>query len=226
MYRLSTCRASAVAYVVADTHRRSWNMQQAAKHGAALSLQSQQLEKLQTSVESGNLALIGHITTLTSQGVIPSKTPVQCALSGHEIPPKCSVRKRAKQGADYTFRLRLPRRLVNCVWEFGLYERDCVWTLQLKPINIRPASTYVFDFVRAGDVGAVRRLLESGQMSIHDRQTFKNGSRSLLEVSEIHYHSRLRAVLLTVNRWQRVTATLSFADFCCRRPRIFMITQS
>jgi len=226
MYLISKCIASVVAYIVADTHRRSWNMQQAARYGAALSLHSQQLEKLQTSVESGNRALIGHITTLASQQVIPSNTTIQYTVPGHDIPPKRSVRKRAKKVADYTFRLHLPRRFVDCVWDFGLQECDSVWTIQIKPINIRPASTYVFDFVRAGDVGAVRGLLESGQLSIHDRQTSKNGSKSLLEVSGIHYHSRLRAVLLTVDRWQRAAAALSCVDSCCRRPRTFMIPQS
>jgi hypothetical protein len=201
-------------------------MRETARHAAALSLQSQQLERLQASVESGNLALVGHITAFASQQVISYDEPVQRTVTGHKMSPNRSVRKWAKQGRDYTFRLRLPRRLVNCVWEFGVHECDNVWTFQLKPINIRPAHTYVFDFVRAGDTDAVRELLRSGQLSVHDRQLTSKGSKSLLEVSSMHYRSYVRAGPLTSNRWQRVKVTLSSAGSCCGRPHISMTTQS
>jgi hypothetical protein len=186
--------------LVANPRRRLWNMQQTANHAAALSLQSRQLERLQASVQSGNLALFGHITTFASQQIASCDEPAQRTVSKQHISPTRLARKRVKQGIDYTFRLRLPRRLVDCVWEFGVHECDNVWTFQLKPINIRPAHTFVFDFVRAGDTDAVRELLRSGQLSVHDRQASKNGNKTLLEVSGAHQYPCLRAVLLTSDR--------------------------
>jgi hypothetical protein len=68
-----------------------------------------------------------------------------------------------------------------------MHECDNVWTFQLSPINIRPAHTYVFDFVRAGDVEAVRDLLRSRKLSVRDCEETNRGVSTLLEVSLLHF---------------------------------------
>lgn len=66
-------------------------------------------------------------------------------------------------------RIALPRYFTNCVWEFGLQESGDGWAMHLYPINERPRDSFVFDVVRSGRVPAVRALLESGSLSIHDQ---------------------------------------------------------
>lgn len=87
----------------------------------------------------------------------------------------------------HRYRLALPRWLVGCVWEFSMHECDSVWTFQLAPINIRPAHTYAFDFVRGGDVGAVRELLRSRKLSVRDCEQTERGVSNMLEVSSLRF---------------------------------------
>ena len=77
-----------------------------------------------------------------------------------------------------------------------MHECDSVWTFQLSPINIRPAHTVAFDFVRAGDVGAVRELLRSRKLSVRDCEQTNNGVSTLLEVSILRPELFLEASLL------------------------------
>jgi hypothetical protein len=93
--------------------------------------------------------------------------------------------KRPRNSTEYKFRLALPQRLVKCIWEFSIHKCDNAWTFQLKPVNIRPARTYAFDFVRTGDVSAVRELLRSRQLSVQDRESSWRGSGTLLDVSDV-----------------------------------------
>lgn len=63
------------------------------------------------------------------------------------------------------FRIALPRYFTECVWEFGLQESGNGWAI----VNERPLESFVFDVVRSGSVPAVRRLLESGSLSMQDQ---------------------------------------------------------
>jgi hypothetical protein len=194
-------------------------VRESARHAAALTLQAQRLDMLQSSVESGNLALIGHITTFASQQATNSGgNTIQQAHEDRSVMGRRKLPKKPKNGTEYKFRLALPRRLVKCIWEFSVHECDNAWTFQLSPVNVRPARTYAFDFVRAGDVGAVRELMKSRQLSIRDREPSSNGNGTLLEVRDVQWVLFLQAGLLTVNRWQHGMATSSFADSSCERP--------
>jgi hypothetical protein len=172
-------------------------VRESARHAAALSLQAQRLVMLQTAVESGNLALMGHITTSASRKVDPAGNPSQQTHDNGHVVGRRSPRKRPKNSTEYKFLLALPHRLVKCIWEFSVHECDNAWTFQLKPVNIRPARTYAFDFVRAGDVRAVRELIRSRQLSAQDREPSSNGSRTLLEVGDMHQSLHLLPGLIT-----------------------------
>jgi hypothetical protein len=162
-------------------------VRESARHAAALTLQAQRLDQLQSSVESGNSALIGQITTFASQKATRvGETPVQQAQEDRSVTGRRKLPQRSRNGTEYKFRLALPHRLVKCIWEFSVHGCDNAWTFQLSPVNIRPARTYAFDFVRAGDVNTVRELMRSRQLSIRDREPSSRGSRTLLEVSEVH----------------------------------------
>ena len=91
---------------------------------------------------------------------------------------------RQKRDRSYRLRLSLPRWFVNCVWELAVHEADGVWTTQIWPVNLRHHDAVVFEYVQSGDVEAVSRLLQSGQLSMRDRMLSVDGVRhwSLVEV--------------------------------------------
>lgn len=80
----------------------------------------------------------------------------------------------------------LPRWFVNCVWELGVHEADGVWTTQIWPVNLRPSSSVVFDYVASGDVEAVRELLRSGHLSVRDQAQDEYEDMSIFEVGNTH----------------------------------------
>jgi hypothetical protein len=162
-------------------------MRESAKHAASFTFQSQKLERLQASVESGNTALIERVKAFATETMASRTEPVQQQKLDTDMGISRSSRGQGRRGRVHKCRLALPRWLVGCVWEFGVHERDSVWTFQLSPVNLRPAHTYVFDFVRAGDVEAVRELLKSRKLSVRDREQrddFVFGELTLLEVRE------------------------------------------
>jgi hypothetical protein len=143
-------------------------MQQTA---TALALQNQHVERLKDSIETGNATLIGHIASLSHTGMISAnrssshQTPTS-ALDKDPNVLRCESTKRTKAR---TYRLRLPSWLIDCVWEFGVHTSANAWTAQIYTVNVRPWNSCVFDAVRSGDTKAVRRLLESGRLSLRDR---------------------------------------------------------
>lgn len=72
---------------------------------------------------------------------------------------------------------------MSCVLECGVRESEGVWTAQIWPVNVRPESAVVFDYVRSGDVEAVRGLLQSGQLTMRDHAHLAERNLLLLEVS-------------------------------------------
>lgn len=184
-----------------------------------MTLQSQHLERLQASIESGKVDLIDHITDFASR-VATRQGSVSPFSSNTNISANERGSRPCRRYRNWQIRLPLPRWLVGCVWEFGMHERDNVWTFQLCPINLRPAHTYVFDFVRAGDVGAVRELISSRQLSVHDREPTWNGHRTLLEASHMAYN--ISSSLLTSDRWQLGEDISGYANSFCKRPHILM----
>jgi hypothetical protein len=81
-------------------------------------------------------------------------------------------------------RLALPPWLSHYVWEFAAHELDGAWNFSVRPVNIRPYGTFVFDVVRSGNVEAVRKLLTSGELCVSDHEDgYYRGHSSLLIVS-------------------------------------------
>lgn len=84
-------------------------------------------------------------------------------------------------------RLALPRWLSHYVWEFAAHKLDSAWNFSVRPVNIRPYGTFVFDVVRSGNVEAVRKLLASGELSVSDHEdVYYRGHNSLLSVSSMY----------------------------------------
>lgn len=161
-------------------------MREAARHASALTIQSQHLARLEASIESGKVALLDRMTGFTSHMVTNETTKQQLFSSSH-TKAKMLLRKGSKGDKSRKFRLTLSRWLVGCVWEFGVQRNEGVWNIQIKPINVRPAHTYVFDFVREGHVMAVRELMKSRELSVHDCEAGSKGPFTLLEVSNVHW---------------------------------------
>jgi hypothetical protein len=155
-------------------------MRESAKHAAAFALQSEHIKQLHNTVVTGNAALLGHV--LNSNLLEPAASTHTKLTS--VIKTGASKLKRQKRDRSYRLRVSLPHWFSNCVWELGVHQADGVWSAQIWPINVRPESAVVFDYVKSGDVEAVRELLQSGQLSMRDHASRGRNyrSRSLPEV--------------------------------------------
>lgn len=49
-----------------------------------------------------------------------------------------------------------------------MFDAGSGWQIQLQPVNYRPPSSFAFEVVRSGNVRAVRKLLDSGRLSVRD----------------------------------------------------------
>jgi hypothetical protein len=155
----------------------------------ALALQSQHIERLNNSIESGNATLIGHIANLSQTGTRSANrsSPHQISTSALDNDPEALRCKLTKRTKTRTYHLRLPSWLIDCVWEFGVHTSANVWTVQVYNVNVRPWNSGVFDAVRSGDTKAVRQLLDSGRLSLRDRVRYSEAldepDETLLEAS-------------------------------------------
>lgn len=93
-------------------------MRKSTKHATVLALQTQHLDRLQTSVESGNVALIGHITAFSPQQVTTDEASHRVPLNRNTRVGK-PLHNHLKRGRSHKYHLPLPRWLVACVWELG-----------------------------------------------------------------------------------------------------------
>jgi hypothetical protein len=188
-------------------------MRQTALHATAFTVHSERMELLRNTVVSGNATLMGQITA--SRQLASRDTP-------HQMPIDDTGRTvaRSRRGRAYKYRLPLPGWFAKCVWELFVHEANQGWTVQLYPINLRPEHTYAFDFVRRGDVKAVRELMRLGHLSMNDQANCEYYQLSLLNVSLLPRRSRVSSKL-TTRRWPHRVAALNFAGFCFRQPHCF-----
>jgi hypothetical protein len=135
------------------------------------------LQKLDCTIQAGHVDIRSQISSLEQQVTTLS----QSVSSTVRIQPEDEYQRRLTR----KFSLALPRWFTNTVWEFGAGACDGGWVFQLSPINVRPFGTYAFDVVRSGNVGRVRKLLASGELSGSDYECDLHRSRhnSLPEVS-------------------------------------------
>lgn len=191
-------------------------MRESAKNAAAFASQSEHIKQLHKTVESGNAALLGHITSSNLlEPAISTRTQHDSVIRAGD-----TTTKRPKRNKSYRLRVSLPRWFVNCVWELGVHEADGVWTTQIWSVNVRPRTAVVFDYVKSGDVEAVSELLQSGQLSMRDHMHSGAGFRhsSLLEVGLPRRTARITSKL-TRCRWQPTKGSSSSAGFCYKRAR-------
>ena len=153
-------------------------MRESARHAAAFALQSEHIKQLHNTVETGNAVLLGHITNST---LLEPAASIQTRQTSVVRTGPAKSRK-SRPDRSYRFRVSLPRWFVNCVWELGVHEADGVWTTQIWPVNVRPTSAVVFEYVENGDVDAVRELLHSRKLSLRDHMRSWDGDLSLFEV--------------------------------------------
>lgn len=170
---------------------RSWNLRQAAlraaeaqSQNALLSTHEAQLQNLSLVVQSGHASILERIETTRSLG---SNISAPCASTVNSTRQGLLPRGRTKNIPVWTLRLALPRWLARRVWEFAVHESNGAWNFRVRPINIRPYGTFVFDIVRSGNVEAVKKLLTSGELSVSDREDSYNKHNSLLCVSTMSF---------------------------------------
>jgi len=135
------------------------------------------LHKLDRTIQAGHADIRSQISSLEQQVSDLSHS----VLSTARVTSDDERRRRPKR----RLRLALPRWFTDTVWEFGASACNAGWIFQLDPINVRPFGTYAFDVVRSGNVGRVRKLLASGELSGSDYECDLHRSRhnSLPEVS-------------------------------------------
>jgi hypothetical protein len=151
---------------------------QAAAFARQRELQIEHFKQLQETFEAAKAAFQGQIAN-PAHLEPPAVTQAQ-----HDSAARTAVTesRRHKHDRSYRVRVSLPRWFVNCVWELGVYETDGVWTTQIWPVNVRPTSAVVFEYVENGDVEAVRGLLHSRKLSLRDHMHSWDGDLSLFEV--------------------------------------------
>lgn len=153
---------------------------QAAAFARQRELQIEHFKKLQETFEAAKAAFQGQIANPALLEP-PAVTQAQ-----HDSAARTAVTesRRHKHDRSYRVRVSLPRWFVNCVWELGVHEADGVWTTLFLPVNVRPHGAVVFDYVEAGDVDAVRDLLDSDRLSLRDhRYSDYRQDESLFDVS-------------------------------------------
>jgi galactokinase len=184
-------------------------MRQNGVHTAALVLHNERLEALRNTIESGNATLMAKITA--SQQLTARNAPPQTFVdtTGRTV-------ARIRRGRAYKYRLPLPRWFAQNVWEFVVHEANQGWTTHLYPVNLRPKNTYAFDFVRKGDVTAVRELLRLGHLSVNDQAACSGYEQSLFEVSVRQRQGAISSEL-TFSRWQWGVVALRCASFYSRQ---------
>jgi hypothetical protein len=81
------------------------------------------------------------------------------------------------------FRLPLLAWLSGRTWEIAFRQSQASWTLQVNPIYYWAAESLALQYVREGNIAAVKKLLHAGELSIWD--VTKTGKRhtTLLGVS-------------------------------------------
>lgn len=159
---------------------RAWNIGKTVEHSAALTLQIGSMKLLQDTVESGNASLVDRLAAFAPQ----QSTSGNDTRDPHDR-TVVSFYKGTRRGRAYKCCFNLPRCFTAAVREFAMQNDGRVWTVQLRPVNIRPTYTYAFYFVRRGDTTAVREVLSRGELSVHHQAEGLYGSPSsnLLEVS-------------------------------------------
>lgn len=135
------------------------------------------LHKLDRTIQAGHADIRSQFSSLEQQVSNLSHSISSTA----RVEPEDERKRRPKPN----FRLALPSWFTNNVWEFGTNVGNAGWVFQPNPINVRPFGTYAFEVVRSGDVGRVRKLLASGELSESDYECDLHRSRhnSLPEVS-------------------------------------------
>jgi hypothetical protein len=142
-------------------------------------LQIEHFKQLQESFEAAKAAFLGQ-TAIQSRPELADPPQTQQALVVRVGTPNSN---RPKRDRSYRLRVSLPRWFVHCVWELGAHEEDGVWKTVFWPVNLRPKSAVAFDYVKSGNVEAVRKLLQSRHLSIRDHMYHWGRNMSLFDVS-------------------------------------------
>lgn len=197
------------------TMRRFWSMRESAQHATALTLQSERMQRLQDTMETGHAALFGQLTSYPNTALLENDHAHQTPATDSYTVASRREKIRPRRGKHHKLRFVLPSWFVNCVWEVGMHNTDGVRTIEIYPINRRRSSTLVFDSVRAGDIEPVRKYIASGQLSFRDHADDYRGS-SLLEV-RLESTTLACAGKLRYPRWQPAKVTSIYVPFfSCR----------
>jgi hypothetical protein len=152
-------------------------------YGDVLALQQTQLGSIQNKLSAGNARLSDQLEDLSDH---------LKAAKGSQLfsePQTCVTRSSderyfsSKNRSSVRFRLPLLAWLSGRTWEIAFRQSQASWTLQVNPIYYRAAESLALQYVREGNIAAVKKLLHAGELSIWD--VTKTGKRhtTLLGVS-------------------------------------------
>ncbi|KAM0722808.1 hypothetical protein Q7P37_002250 [Cladosporium fusiforme] len=182
----------------------SWSVRESMNHAAmniaqnaVLSAQSTRLQNLEHSIQKGHTTIIARLDETTVRRSIPASGVFPLAHVSRATPSNRASDYRGKR-SDRKLRVSLPRWLVDCVWEFGIRTSETGWEFRIHPINLRSTDDFLYEVVKSGNVPAVRKLLESRELSTHDHFS-ANGvgrDRNMLEIAAARGHVKLCEFLL------------------------------
>lgn len=117
-----------------------------------LALQRLQLHDIQQNISHGNALASLQLTDSSGDG-----REIYAARVTH--------RRRSHRR---TFCLPLPRWLTNRTWMFAVSQSQQSWTMEIHPVNRRPWESPAFDCIRVGDLAALQKALDTGELSTSD----------------------------------------------------------
>lgn len=171
----------------------SHSILEAARNNSVLQAQNQillayrdQLRQIEDRLNARNTAGFIRSSTAVTRGRSTSMKHSSGSDSRNPTSQNAS-QKYSNRPLRRKFRVSLPRWFSDCVWEFGILDAGSGWMFQLQPVNYRPHDSFAFQVVRSGNVSAVQRLLDLGQLSVRDHEGTPEYGRDVFTVHFAHY---------------------------------------
>lgn len=126
-------------------------------HNDLLALQQSQLDNIQQNFSNGN-------TVMISQSADPSN----CGQNSRSIQSSKKHGTRQKKHESFRVQFPIPQWLTSRTWTLATYQSQGSWGLEIRPVFRRPPDTDALDCIRTGDIAALQRFLDTGELSMWD----------------------------------------------------------
>ena len=151
-------------------------------------------------------AAIRSVTQPIATGVITSPDLPQAVPTIPDIgscderpPERCSIRAKGNKLPCVSVRhptqhITLRPWFTQSVWDISIGQSYCGWTMNLRSYNLLPSDAPIFSLARKGDIGRIRRLVETNIASPFD-STVYHGHTQITFVGRVLTETRDRPAI-------------------------------